>query len=153
MPNTEKPEQLPSGKWSYAGLEFSSEEAALSFQQSRDEEPSFFSRVWETKTGKWLVVGVALIVGLWGISLVQSSKKPTTATTADYRSTSVVSLSAEQLDAFAFLINSNGQLCARALSASKIDTDRYEIKCKKVRDPDDEMTSIHVVNMKTGRTE
>ena len=41
MADADKPELLPNGKWSYRGIEFASEEAAMSFKRSRDEGPSF----------------------------------------------------------------------------------------------------------------
>ena len=75
MNSPEKPELLPSGKWCYRGIEFASEEAANSFKKSRDEEPSFVARVWETKACKWAVSGLIFLTGCFFISLMQPSQE------------------------------------------------------------------------------
>lgn len=92
MRTNEKPELLSSGKWGYAGMEFASEEAATSFKKSRDDEPSFFSRIWETKAGKWMVCGVIFLMGCWFISLIPSSRTPKTASVATFDSADALAL-------------------------------------------------------------
>lgn len=75
MVSEEKPAQLDNGKWGYRGIEFASEEAANSFKKSRDEEPGFAARVWETKAGKWVVAGLIFFSVLWLVSLFQPSRQ------------------------------------------------------------------------------
>ena len=92
MADADKPELLPNGKWSYRGIEFASEEAAMSFKRSRDEGPSFAARVWETKAGKWAVAAMIFFAAVWVVSLIQPTRQVTVVPSSSFDAADALSV-------------------------------------------------------------
>lgn len=153
MVGEENPVQLDNGKWGYRGVEFDSEEAAKLFIRSREGLVERSAKMQQgVKKRPWIFLAVIAVFVIFGSMLNSRKDRPVTSD-LDPDSYGLINTNQEQRDGFATIINMNGQLCAQVLTVSRVVDKKYQVKCKTMRNSQDESTRTYMVNLNSGRIE